>query len=339
MAIDEMLVDRDSWEGLVEESPYGMLFHRWDFLKVIEEHTGYGFLPIGVHREGQLIGLLPLFYRRFGALRVLLSPPPRTSVPYLGPVLPTDHDRYSQIKREAHSKALVQRLLDLMRTLSPHHVAITCVPGIGDVRPFIWNGFQAEPQYTYELDLDRSLQEIWDGIQYRTRKYIKRSMGKISLRRARTREDIEAFYRMEAERYGSQGLMPPLVSVDYLDDLADAFPESVRLYLIEGEEDLLGIWGVVVYKDRYLTWVGGVRPGQDISIQHVNECAYWLTIEGAREEGCRVYELSGANTPRLCLFKSKFDPSLSTYFRVHKKTAFGAAGEMLYRSVLKRRFH
>jgi hypothetical protein len=335
-----MLEDRDGWDGFVEESPDGMLFHRWDFLKATEKHTGYKLLPLSIRRQGKLICLFPLYYRDFWGFKALLSPPPRACIPYLGPVMLPEFQHLSQIKKEDYSQKVVQGFIDFMVSLSPHYTSVTCVPGLNDARAFQWNQFHITAQYTYEIDIDRPLSEIWENIQPRTRKYIKKHMDHIILHRVRTRDEREKFYRAVEIRYMKQSLMPPLVSPDFLEELSVIFSRSIRLYLIKDDmnEDVLGVWGMINYKDRCITWVGGVSPGKDSAIQHVNESAYWLTMKSAQEEGCSIYEMAGANTPRLCLFKSKLNPRLASYFRAHKKNALGAIGETLYRRALKRRF-
>jgi len=332
-------VDRAVWEDFVERSPDGMFFHKWDFLKLTEKHTRYKLLPLTVFHHGKLICLFPLFYRRVYGFKVILSPPPRICTPYLGPVMLPESYRLSQAKREEYAQKAAKGLIDVMASFSPHYASITCVPGIFDMRAIKWNQFQIDVQYTYVIDLDRPLAEIWDNIQPRTRKYIRKYMNRITLRQVQTKKDLEIFFAVEDGRYKSQGLISPLISTSCLKDLSRVFNENIRLYLIEDEAngDLLGIWGVILYKERYITWIGGVRPRVDSSIQHANEVAYWLTMKSAKEEGCRTYVMEGANIPRLCLFKSKFNPRPVSYFRAYKSSVIGAVGEWFYKMVYKRR--
>jgi hypothetical protein len=333
-------VDQAVWENFIEESPGGMLFHKWDFLKVTEKYTNHKLLPLAVFDHQKIICLLPLFCRNIYGFKVILSPPPRTCTPYLGPVMLPEFYRLSQTMREEYAKKAVNGLINAITSFSPHYISITCVPGFSDMRPFKWGQFHIDSLYTYEIDLRRPLTEIWDNVQPRTRKYIRKYIDRITLRQVRTKKDLKLFFAAEVDRYKSQGLVPPLISASYLEDLSRVFDKNIRLYLIEDmvNGDLLGIWSVVLYKGRYITWVGGVRPSHDSAIQHVNEATYWLTMKSAKEEGCCTYVMEGANTPRLCLFKSKFNPRLVSYFRAYKSSALGSIGEWFYRMVHKRRF-
>ena len=37
----ELLEDKGRWDQFVEASPQGSLFHKWDFLKIVERHSKY----------------------------------------------------------------------------------------------------------------------------------------------------------------------------------------------------------------------------------------------------------------------------------------------------------
>jgi len=80
----EIITDPALWDGFIEESPYGMLFHRWDFLKIIEKHSGYTLYPYGVYRGKELACLFPLYYRREKGMKMVFSPPPGMCIPLHG---------------------------------------------------------------------------------------------------------------------------------------------------------------------------------------------------------------------------------------------------------------
>jgi len=51
-----------------------------------------------------------------------------------------------------------------------------------------------------------------------------------------------------------------------------------------------------------------------------NEYLVWLSIIKAKEDGCKTYEIFGADERRLNAFKSKFGPAIKPYFYVIKKS-------------------
>ncbi len=57
----KLLDNEDLWDRLVEESPYGMLFHRWKFLQILEKYSGFRLYPFGVFRGDEPVCLFPCF--------------------------------------------------------------------------------------------------------------------------------------------------------------------------------------------------------------------------------------------------------------------------------------
>src|SRR5271157_6043467 len=80
----ELLEDKKRWDQFVETSPQGLLFHKWDFLKTVERHSKYQFLPYCVYSGEELRCIFPFFVGRDRGLAVMYSPPPNTQIPYLG---------------------------------------------------------------------------------------------------------------------------------------------------------------------------------------------------------------------------------------------------------------
>jgi hypothetical protein len=51
----ELVKDKEPWDNFVDESFYGLLFHKWDYLKIMERHSGYKLLSYGIYKEVFLI--------------------------------------------------------------------------------------------------------------------------------------------------------------------------------------------------------------------------------------------------------------------------------------------
>ena len=81
----ELCEDKKRWDQFVENSPQGLLFHRWDFLKTVERHSKYQFVPYCIYSGEELRCIFPFFTGRDHGLTVMCSPPPHTQIPYLGP--------------------------------------------------------------------------------------------------------------------------------------------------------------------------------------------------------------------------------------------------------------
>src|SRR5512146_163575 len=98
----EIIDDMGLWDGFIEESPQGMLFHRWDFLKIIEKYTHYRLFPYGIYEGRELVSVIPIFYKSTKGIKMAYSPPQGTLayIPYLGPVMGRTYESLTQHKKE-----------------------------------------------------------------------------------------------------------------------------------------------------------------------------------------------------------------------------------------------
>src|SRR5512136_214386 len=80
----EVTKDRKEWDLAVDASPHGTLFHKWKWLKLMEEHGGGKLYPL-VMKDHEFTAMIPIFFKK-GAVKTAFSPPPHFSVLYLGPI-------------------------------------------------------------------------------------------------------------------------------------------------------------------------------------------------------------------------------------------------------------
>ena len=170
------------WDDFVEKSPYGLLFHRWDFLKIMEKYSGMQLLPYGIYKGNELICLFPLFFKRANGLKIVYSPPLQVLlyVPYQGFLMGQAFAGFKQLKKEKYLEAVVHDHRRgngeaLLRTSSRSRL----LPGCMDVRAFAWAGYHVRNKYNYVLDLRGPLEDLWNGLDKTLRNDI-RSMEKRS---------------------------------------------------------------------------------------------------------------------------------------------------------------
>ena len=156
MAIS-IIDDRELWDSTVDQSPYGLLFHKWDFLKIAEKHTGWTLLPYGVYKGKRLLSLFPLFYKRDLLIKSVFSPPPLSCIPYLGPTMNAGYDGLKPSTRESDLQAVVDEVTAAIRKLSPElrlrpdaarvqrHPAVHVERLLGDLAPHLFHRPEAAP--------------------------------------------------------------------------------------------------------------------------------------------------------------------------------------------------
>lgn len=327
----ELIESKETWDKFVDESPYGLIYHKWDFLKLTEKYTGFSLLPYGVFHGSILIGLFPLFYRNMGTFRSVFSPPPKSGIPYLGFLMGSEYDSLKQDKKETYLNQVVDEVSCAIESLAPHYISISSGPNFLDIRPFIWNGYTVTPHFTYVIDLNRELEEIWKGFKKNLRKQLS-TCEPLDLRLIQS-ADPSLLFELLYGRYDEQGLTVPLHGLDYLTEIIDTFPDSLKVYYLYYEDQPIG--GILTHEyKRFILWMGNTRIMDDI---FGNEYINWILIQKAKNDGYGILEIQGAGTKNLCQFKSKFNPNLEICYTIEKKHGLGVLAEWVYRNFIKKR--
>jgi len=313
MAI-EIINDKEKWDNFVDKSPYGLLFHEWDFLKTIEKHSDFKAHTYGIYKGDNLISIFPFFYYKKMGLKMIFSPPPKTLVPHLGFIVNNEFDNFRQSKKESYLKSIFIEINNEIKKHSPSYVNISTVPNFLDIRQFKWNGYSAEPRYSYVVKLNKSITDIWQSFRKEARNSI--NYGKKTGFEFQTGKDISIFYKMLKDRYEEQNLKNPILSKGYIEDLFNYFSDNLKVYyLYNNNREVISFGVTLEYKDRFLFWMGSTKAEKNS-----NEYLLWKLIQFAKSKDFTKFDLVGANTENICNFKSKFNPKLELYFSLEKKT-------------------
>jgi len=312
----ELLEDKKRWDQFVETSPQGLLFHKWDFLKTVERHSKYQFLPYCVYSGEELRCIFPFFIWRDRPLTYLCSPPPAhlgTQIPYLGPAFDPS---VQALKATAKEKVLNQVTDEVCREIdriAPNFVSIATVPNFIDVRSFIWKGYREHLSFTFTIDLEKSLDEIWASFTKHCRqaiKYVRAHSPEIQ-----QTNDVSALLDIWRPRFPELGVQVPLLSDRYLKELVAAFPQDVTVYNLSIDGKLATAAACcAMQKERYGYWIGLVNARKDLP---VNEYLVWEVVRRAKSEGFKKLDL-GEGDARVSPYKAKFDPVLEPFCFVER---------------------
>ncbi len=331
----EIIKDRNKWDTFVDDNPHSLLFHKWDYLKIAEKHSGSKLLAYGFFNDKNenLMGVLPLFFWRNKGIKFLSSKSLHSAITNMGFLLDQKYYTLKQRSKESYLEEIVQEIDEQVKKITPNYVSISPGLGFSDIRPFIWRGYTVSAHYTYLIDLEKSLESLWNQFESSCRREI-RSGEKLHLSVEQTK-DVRLFYSMLNERYKEQGLALPLISQEFFTKLTSTFPQNIKMYAVNHNAAVTNIRVTCEYNHRFVAWMGGVNLDRHI---HSGEYSTWELIKKAKAEGFKEFELQGANTKNICLFKSKYNPSLKMYFNVHKNDIIGKAAIWAYKKFVKKEF-
>jgi hypothetical protein len=327
----KLVEDKDIWDRFVDNSKDGLLFHKWDFLKIMEKHTNCELLSYGIYdKSNTLICIFPLFFNSSKGLKMVFSPPPRTGVTRLGFVMNQEFDSLKQNKKEVALRTVAEDFNEEIKKISPNYISVSLVQNFLDVREFKWKNYDIDVGFTYMFDLDQSLDEIWGNIRNNLKNKITQICG-LDLRLL-SDNNISRFYESEKKRYEKKGLNFEIISKDYLEDLFKTYPENLKLKnLYDNNDNIVSTQLDCEYKDRFTLWLGGAKPQGNA---HYNEYRIWNCIKAAKDAGYKRLDWGGG-PQSIFQFKSKFNPTLNLYFTIYKKDIIGKSVEWVYLNIMK----
>jgi hypothetical protein len=315
MRIEQL--DLSEWREALPDSGIEV-FHRPEALATLDDHATGDLELYGGFKGDEPIGLLPVFKSSKFVGTTVTSPPPAMNVPRLGPVvMPTSP---KQRKRESVNRDFTEEVLaamDIDGSLSLFRAI--CHSDYPDPRPYRWAEYDLSTQFTYVLDLaDRDADDVLASFSSGLRRDIRDAEDlpvTVEIEGLHGARDV---YEQTKARYEEQDRGFPL-SWEYVRDLVDALDEHARVYVVRGPEgEFLSGITVLYSTDNAYFWQGGTRA--DYEGTSVNSLLHWRIITDILEDPhldhITGYDLMGANTRRLCEYKSKFAADLVPYYVV-----------------------
>jgi len=315
------------WNELVDISPHGTIFHKLDWLKIVEKHTNSKlYLFVGCIGE-EIIAAIPFFYYKNHLFKMLFSPIGSTMIQNLGPIIP-NYDKLKQNKREFYFREF-QKALDkfICLKINPHVISITTSPNLIDVRPYAWNNYQITPKYNYIKNIE-NLNSVWTGFKKSLRKNIVNT-EKAGIKIEEGDLDSYKFILQSLSiRLKEQGKKLS-VSKEYMLDLYNRFnPNNLKVFISKYKEKTISGITFITYEDKITIWMGATRA--PIKGLYPVDLLQWKIIEWGNENGFKRCEILGANIPSISYFKSKYNFNLDIYFHIEKKTSLIKISKKIY---------
>ncbi len=324
------------WNDIVSSSRSGTVFHTLPWLKVVERHTDAEFHPLILFKGTTPVAIYPVFISQYGTIRTALSPPSRSYMLYLGPVI-AEYESLKQDKKETIFMQ-VQEAVDtyLFGDQGCKFARIRTSPGLYDSRPLRWSGYTVEPFYTYRLDLTRGISTVWEQFDRKLRGDINKAVREGVTVREGGRDDMIFIHDLLFKRYIEQGMKPRNYK-PFLLDLYEKFSqEHLRIFVAEHKGERIGGTINICFQGIMYLWVG--IPKTDLPGISVNDLIQWESIKWAEAHGLSFYEeMDAGNDPRLRHFKAKYNPDLLIWYSGTKyKSAVYRLAERTFDLVRKR---
>lgn len=325
----------DEWNQYADRSPITTPFHRYDALKLIAQETETELHPLVGFVGDEPIGILPAFERTKGSFRLVVSPP-KLSVFTLGPAF-LNLEKLKQRKKERRHRRFVGQSLDWIdQEIDPDYLDIRTTVRYGDLRPFIWRGYDVAPSYTYVVDLSPDEEEILMEFSRDARSTIREQAtdnGEQPTIEQTGVDGIEPIIDGIETRHAAVDASYPLTP-SFVEKLYERLPdEMMRVYTVRTADEIVGGMITLEHDSTIYRWQGGAKTDGALPDTDVLD---WRIMCDAKERDITRYDLVGANNPRLCRYKSKFNPTPKQYHVITRRTRLLRAVSWTYRLLSNR---
>lgn len=327
--------DAERWDSIISTSPYGSLFHTWNWMKITEKHTNTKFYPLIGMKGNTPIGIFPLFLQKIGPVRMVFSPPPHAALPYLGPV-PLRDPTLTQEKWEHIYVNFLSSVEHFINSdLKANYISISLCPPLQDPRPFSWSGYTITPNYDYVIDLSKGIKKLYESLNNRQRADLKKAYEKGMRVEIGSKDDFNIIISLMDIRYAQQAKFLT-ASRDYFSDVFDRFEDDLKIFLVFVDDEVVTGSIRFQYKNSLYGWFGNAKPKNHIS-PSPNHLLFWETIRYASENGLKYYTtLGAAGNKRLHgYYASRFNPELRIRYIAEKKSLITGTLEKGYVNILK----
>ncbi|WP_455277743.1 GNAT family N-acetyltransferase [[Eubacterium] cellulosolvens] len=316
----------DLWDRFVESSPYGTIFHKSYWLKTISGSLGKKLRFFGYFEDGELVGGCSLYIFIIGFLKLASSTMKMT--PYNG-ILLSESPSSKVRKQESGFKTIIDSLCSEFEK-EFDYIRIANSPRLIDIRPFIWNRWESEVFYEYDLNLKDDIRKhISKNARYLIRKAIK---NKITPERL-SALDLSAYYELFSMTYQRQNLDPP-VSKNFLETIFSVLEAKNigEMWIAKTSNgDIASSEIIILDNERAHCWTSANHT--DFRKTGSNALLLYEISKDLMKRRIKELNLAAANTPHLAYYWTNFNPELIPYYCVIKKNMMAKIGESVFRKL------
>lgn len=183
-----------------------------------------------------------------------------------------------------------------------------------DLQPFIWDKYKVVPNYTYQINLSKSIEDIKNNFDSKTRNAINKAV----------KEQVSVEENLLDKQSLYDFFITSLSTTDaniYKDELKNillSFSDKDNSFSLEARKDgtLLGIVFCVYDKKACYYLLGGVD--KNAGIQGINNLLVQKSIEKAMTLGCSIFDFEGSMLKGVEKFFRSFGPELIPYYTINK---------------------
>jgi hypothetical protein len=296
------------WDEFVKSSQTGTIFHTLKWIKMIERNQPLVLKQLGIFFGSELVGILPLFLKRFLFLKVAASPFVIEDTPYMGPVIDA-----------RHFPNFLLALNDYLNLTKIDFVRITSDQTYDNPnRPN--ERYHFITKHTHILDLATTEDTLWKNLEGRCRTAIRKARKSgVTVSLATESSFVKNYYSIIAEVYSAQKMPCPNREAFY-HDMWDSFVPNNALFLSAEYRNNLIAGVIVILDEKRAYYLNGASKNTFRSLYPSN-LLLWEGINIAKKRGVERFDFVGSDIERLAKFKKSFGGELTKHTLIEKASS------------------
>ncbi len=297
MSYEIRRVEPSRWDALVARFPERTVFHQRAWLDAVGESYGFRVNLVAALRNGETVAIWPSVEKRKGPFRVLGSPLPGTSTPYLGPLFAEEADVPGVLAACIDDRILGRYSFFACRTQERARRVDLSEHGFSELLRF----------ETYLIDLRLGEDELWSNLKSECRNRIRKARtAGLTIRLEDGPEFLDDFWTISLGVFGRRKRQPTFTR-RFLEAVWRRLAATGNICVLSAFLEGRRVGTLVLPHDDHFMyyWAGGTFA------EHLqaapNNLLHWEAILEARRRGLRQYDFisSKGSAGR---FKKTFGP-------------------------------
>ncbi|PBQ33860.1 hypothetical protein CNR22_19420 [Sphingobacteriaceae bacterium] len=265
---------------------------------------------IGIFKdEHQMIGGFYLMKTtKFGFAFIKL--PPYT--PHCGLFFTSESKNQSSVN--SFSKEVISEVCTYISQQKAALTVLAFPSSVVDMQPFIWEKYKVIPNYTYRIDLQKSMEEIKGNFDSKNRNVINKAIKEevVVSKNTLNKQNLYDFFVNSLSTTGAN------IYTKELKNVFLKFSDNSNSFSLEAKKnnELLGVVFCVFDKTSCYYLLGGVN--KTAGVGGINNILVQRAIETAKELNCRIFDFEGSMLKGVEKFFRGFGPELFPYYTVNK---------------------
>ena len=286
---------------------YGNIFNTVDWLNLFGDKVKF----FGIYEGNKsLIGGFSLYEERRFGLKIYRNPP---YTPCIGPFLRISAKNPVEIMSK--QKKCISFMADTIDKLPYSIITASLNKDIIDTQPFTWKKFKVMPCFTYVLDLDKPIEEIWKNMSAERRNNINKGIKNgLQVKQIQGYDIVKSLVLKTFLRQGKENK----VNKYYLNKILFEFANNTNSFAYATFKDGVPIATSFYVYDRNFAYY--LLGGYDYEKKHhsAGTLSIWESIKHTQNLGLKYFDFEGSIVPQIEAYFRGFNGKLTPYYRINK---------------------